>query len=275
MGRWSERPRAERTGRTATDRAGAGRTDRGDPVVEGLESRRLLWWGSAEFPIPTANSAPFWITAGPDATLYFTAGGANQIGEYNPATHGFTAFPIPTPTVGPSSISRPGPMETCTSPTPKTTPSCSSTRRPTSSRRSRSRLPTSGPDIHHDRSRRQSLLHRVQRQRHRAAQSDHPRLHDLLHPDGQQRGQWDHARDPTAAYGSSRAAANKIGQLNPATGVFTELPIPTANGGSTITTGSDGDLYFTEPGSNSIGQFNPTTGVFRVRCRSRRPIAPD
>ncbi len=82
---------------------GRGRTDRG------------AWWsrpwsrggcwsvGIREFPIPTANSAPFWITAGPDASLYFTAGGTNQIGAYNPATHGFTSFLIPTATVGSSS----------------------------------------------------------------------------------------------------------------------------------------------------------------------------
>ncbi len=42
------------------------------------------------------------------------------------------------------------------------------------------------------------------------------------------------------------------------------MPIPTTIGStSTITTGSDGDLYYTEPGSNGIGQFNPTTRAFR------------
>jgi hypothetical protein len=60
------------------------------------------------------------------------------------------------------------------------------------------------------------------------------------------------------------SAANKIGRLNLASGTISELPIPfTVGAHATITTGADGNLYFTAPSSNSIVQFNPTTNAFR------------
>ena len=90
MGQWSEHLRAERTGRTATDRAGA-RPDRSRRlVVEALESRRLLSIGIREFPIPTANSGASWITTGPDGNLYFTAGIVNQIASIQPGDARFS-----------------------------------------------------------------------------------------------------------------------------------------------------------------------------------------
>jgi len=49
-----------------------------------------------EFPVPTANSDPAWITAGPDGNLWFTEWGASKIGMINPATHAITEFPVPT-----------------------------------------------------------------------------------------------------------------------------------------------------------------------------------
>ena len=60
-----------------------------------------------------------------------------------------------------------------------------------------------------------------------------------------------------------RRAANNIVEFNAATHVFTSFPIPIANSGAnSITTGPDGNLWFTESSSNSIGTFNPTTHVF-------------
>jgi streptogramin lyase len=40
-----------------------------------------------EFPTPTANSGPTGITTGPDGALWFTEGGANQIGRITTAGH--------------------------------------------------------------------------------------------------------------------------------------------------------------------------------------------
>ena len=48
-----------------------------------------------EFPIPTANSAPYAITAGPDGNLWFTETGSGKIGRISPSGT-VTEFPIPT-----------------------------------------------------------------------------------------------------------------------------------------------------------------------------------
>lgn len=48
-----------------------------------------------EYPIPTANSSPQGIAAGPDGNLWFTESNANKIGRIT--TDGiFTEYPIPT-----------------------------------------------------------------------------------------------------------------------------------------------------------------------------------
>ena len=57
-----------------------------------------------EFPIPTPNSGPGEITAGPDGNLWFTEGGAGKIGMINPTTHAITEFPIPYANSGPHGI---------------------------------------------------------------------------------------------------------------------------------------------------------------------------
>ena len=57
--------------------------------------------------------------------------------------------------------------------------------------------------------------------------------------------------------------ANNIVEFDATTHVFTSFPIPIANSGAnSITTGPDGNLWFTESSSNNIGTFNPTTHVF-------------
>ena len=42
--------------------------------------------------LPTPNSTPEFITAGPDGALWFTEVGANQIGRIDPVTHAFVEF---------------------------------------------------------------------------------------------------------------------------------------------------------------------------------------
>src|SRR5215471_13915532 len=48
-----------------------------------------------EFPVPTANSGPFGITAGPDGNLWFTELNANSIGRITTAGV-ITEFPVTT-----------------------------------------------------------------------------------------------------------------------------------------------------------------------------------
>ena len=263
MGQWSERPRAERTGRTAPDRAGA-RPDRSRRlVVEALESRRLLAVGIREFPIPTANSAPFWITSGPDAALYFTAGGTNQIGAYNPATHGFASFFIPTATIGSSSYITAGTdgnlyftasNDNAIEQLNPATHVVTSFPIPTAG--IGPQFITTGPD---------GNLYFTASNANVIEQLDPTtRVFKTFFIPTANSGASGITSGPDNSLWFIESTANKIGQLNPATNVVTELPIPTTiRGTSTITTGADGNLYFTEPGSNSIGQFNPTTHAFR------------
>ncbi len=181
---WSERPRAERIGQSATDRAGA-RPDRSRRlVVEALESRRLLSVGIREFPIPTANGAPFWIAAGPSASLYFTAGGTNQIGVYNPATHSFTTFAVPTATIGASSY-----ITTGTDGNLYFTSSQNNAivqLNPATNVITTFPIPTAGvgPQFITTGPNGDLYFTAFRRQHHRATRSDHSRLQDLLHPDG-------------------------------------------------------------------------------------------
>jgi hypothetical protein len=57
-----------------------------------------------EFPVPTANASPFWITVGPDGNLWFTEYNVGQIGEINPTTHDIAEFAVPTAGSGPKGI---------------------------------------------------------------------------------------------------------------------------------------------------------------------------
>jgi streptogramin lyase len=77
-------------------------------LLAALAAIALGWPGSAaaqimEFPIPTLNSNPDGITAGPDGALWFTETDGNKIGRIT--TSGvITEFPIPTSDSQPSSI---------------------------------------------------------------------------------------------------------------------------------------------------------------------------
>ena len=56
-----------------------------------------------EFPLPTANSGPYGITAGPDGNLWFTEANSNNIGRISTAGV-VTEFPIPTANGNPAGI---------------------------------------------------------------------------------------------------------------------------------------------------------------------------
>ena len=81
---------------------------RGLPLLCVVASVALGWPAAAraqitEFPIPTANSGPFGITAGPDGALWFTEGSGNKIGRITTAG-AFSEFSIPTTASGPSGV---------------------------------------------------------------------------------------------------------------------------------------------------------------------------
>ena len=56
-----------------------------------------------EYPLPTANSAPDYITAGPDGAVWFVENGSNKVGRMT-SGGGLTEYPIPTPSSGPQGI---------------------------------------------------------------------------------------------------------------------------------------------------------------------------
>ena len=98
---------AARARRRSADRV------RARPRLEGLEDRCLL--SITEFPVPTASSGPWGITAGPDGNLWFTERSANKIGMINPTTHAISEFAIPTANSDPEG-SRRAPTATSGSP---------------------------------------------------------------------------------------------------------------------------------------------------------------
>ncbi len=56
-----------------------------------------------KYPVPTPNSSPFDITAGPDGNLWFTEYDGNKIGRITPQGV-ITEFLVPTPDAGPAAI---------------------------------------------------------------------------------------------------------------------------------------------------------------------------
>ena len=56
-----------------------------------------------EFPVPTANSRPYTIVAGPDGNMWFTESNGNKIGRITPNGN-IVEFPVPTPASGPYGI---------------------------------------------------------------------------------------------------------------------------------------------------------------------------
>jgi streptogramin lyase len=56
-----------------------------------------------EFPVPTANSLPSWITAGPDGNLWFTESYGDKIGRVTP-TGAIVELSLPRSNSGPTGI---------------------------------------------------------------------------------------------------------------------------------------------------------------------------
>ena len=136
------------------------------------------------FPIPTAGIGPQFITTGPDGNLYFTTSNANVIEQLNPTTRVFKTFFIPTANSGASGITS-GPdnslwfIESAANKIGQLNPATGVfTELPIPNHHRR--------HLHdHDRSRRQSLLHRTRLEQHRAVQPDHPCLPVAADPGGQ------------------------------------------------------------------------------------------
>jgi streptogramin lyase len=182
-----------------------------------------------EFAVPTANSGPFGITAGPDGNIWFTeagftflggvTGGGNKIGRITTAGS-TTEFSIPTAGSFPVGITA-GPdgnlwfIEASTGNIGRITTTGVVTEFPTTFTGFEGSFPfgtiTAGSD---------------------------GALWFVL--------------------SNGNVHNNNIGRITTA-GAFTEFPVPTANSEPVgITAGPDGNLWFIEFNSNKIGRFSPT-----------------
>jgi streptogramin lyase len=66
------------------------------------------------------------------------------------------------------------------------------------------------------------------------------------------------AAGPDGTFWMTEADPNKIAQLDPATGVVTEFPLPSPRSSPyEITLGPDGNLWFVEAAGNRIGRLSP------------------
>jgi streptogramin lyase len=207
---------------------------------------------TSEFPIPTANSYPGGITAGPDGNLWFTESSGNKIGRITPAGQ-IDEFPIPdSGSRSPTAITA-GPDGNLWF----TEPNGYKIGRITPAglideflvRTGRAFRITAGPDG--------NLWF---------TESDANKLGRLT-PDGTLLPEFP---IPTAgSYPSGITAGpdgnlwfteqigNKIGRVTLA-GSFSEIPIPTAGGQPyAITAGPDGNLWFTENPVNKVGRITP------------------
>jgi virginiamycin B lyase len=232
-------------------------------VIEALESRQLLAVTIREFPIPTANSNPFWITSGPSGSLYFTAGGTNQIGAYNPFTHAFNTFTVSNATLGPTSFITTGtngnlyftdtadnaigqfdPVSGVVTPFPIPTANLGP------------QYITAGPNG--------NLYFTTSNANFIVQFNPTSRVFTNFPIPTANSGASGITPGPEGSLWFVESTANKLGQFNLSSHVFTEVPVSSTIGAnSTITAGTNGDLYFTEPGANSIGQFDPASHVFR------------
>jgi streptogramin lyase len=259
------------------------------PLLGSVGLIALLWTSSPsvaaptiqEFPLPTEDSAPDSIVAGPDGTFYFTEYGSagNAIGHMDASGHVLGEFKIPTPeafsegiTVGPdgniwfaehgaSKIGRATPAGTVTD-FPTETPSAGPV------------ILTTGPDGN--------------------IWFTEPGINKIgrMTPSGVPDGEfliptptstpWGIVAGPEKNLWFTEAAGNKVGVMAPNGSVLHEYQVPTAESHPEgITLGADGNLWFAESGANKIGRITPTGQIteFSIPTPKTEPFyltaAPD
>ena len=219
-----------------------------DPRI--AQDRRSLPRAFREFQAPTGIDRPAGIAIGPEGDIWFTETRSSSVGRMTPSGK-FKMFQLAHTAAPPASSS----VRTATSGSPRPTASGGSPPAgkitefpipateivfPPPSPAKTAQLPL--PD--HRGPGRQPLVHRGARRQDRA---DHPERHDHPVPDphGGQPPVRDH-RGPGRQSLVHGELGDKIGRITPS-GTVTEFPVPTANGSPYgITTGPDGNLWFTE-----------------------------
>lgn len=205
-----------------------------------------------EFPVPTANSFPLDITAGPDGNLWFIEQYGNKIGRMTP--HGVTSeFPIPTTNSSPAQITT-GPdgnvwfTELNSNNIGRITPNGTITEFPIPTTTSYPTGITAGPDG--------NLWFTELNQNKLARITPNGTITEFPVPTANS-FPYGITTGPDGNLWFTESEGDKIGRITPS-GTIAEFPIPTAKSfPADITTGPDGDLWFSEENGNKIGRITP------------------
>jgi len=221
-----------------------------------------------EFTVPTANSSPYNISAGPDGNVWFIESNGNKIGRIT-TTGVITEFPIPTASSNPDGITA-GPdnnlwfTEYYGNKIGRITTAGVITEFAVPTDNSEPRHITTGPDGNLWFT--ENVGNKIGRITTAGAITEFTVPTTECGPDNSTAG-----RDGNIWF--TENIGNKIGRIT-TTGVITEFPIPTASSNPIgIVSGPDGNLWFTETAGNKIGQIT-TAGViteFTVPTASSKP----
>ncbi|MBI5848148.1 MAG: choice-of-anchor D domain-containing protein [Nitrospirae bacterium] len=207
-----------------------------------------------EYPLPTAASAPYAITSGPDGALWFTEADGNKIGRITTAGV-ITEYTIPTAASAPSIITA-GPdgalwfTEYGGNKIGRITTAGVITEYPVPTVASSPYGITTGPD---------GALWFTEYGGNKIGRITTAGVITEYTIPTAASGPYDITTGPDGRLWFTESGGNKIGRINATTGVFVEFSLPgNASSPFGITTGPDGKLWFTEYAGNKIGRLDPT-----------------
>ena len=212
----------------------------------------------AEYLVPTANSQPVSIVAGPDGNLWFTEFRGNKIARMT-TTGAATEFPIPTANSQPDDMDV-GPdgnlwfAEVLGNRIGRITPDGVITEFVVPTANSRPTVVAAGPDGNvwfTERGTVASPGNKVGRITPEGVITEWTLPNPGSRPLGITSG-------PDGKVWFAEQAGNRIGRIDPATGQISEFPLPIPGSQPwEITAGPDGNLWFTEFSGNRIGRITP------------------
>ncbi len=222
------------------------------------------------YPVLTGNSAPSYITAGPDGALWFTEQNGNNIGRITTAGV-VTEYPVPTANSRQPEGTASGPDGALwfTEQNGGTTYSGRITTTWCRHRVSRAhgafysqlrghRGWAGRCAVVYRRSRQQDWAHHRHGQHHRHTGSS---ITEYPVPSGLSEEPYDITNGPDGALWFTEPNGNRIGRIT-TSGAITEYVVPTANSSpSGITAGPDGALWFTESGAGQIGRITTAGAI--------------
>jgi streptogramin lyase len=221
-----------------------------------------------EFTVPTPNSSPVGITAGPDGDVWFVEQAGNKVGRITPGGT-ITELAIPTPASMPRDITA-GPdgnlwfTESATNKIGRITTGGTITEFAVPTANSGPRDITTGPDGDlWFTEQTANKIGRITTSGVVTGEFTVPTANST--PRGIVSG-------PDGNLWFTERNGQKIGKITPA-GVITEFALAANSGPFDIAAGSDGNLWFTEEGTNKIGTIT-TGGVITEIPTPTTPSAP-